>query len=112
MRSFADTCSRRLIISSSTGTRKKHTVALPETEPRDPRGGEPEAPLLEQERQDVLKRCIDKLEYKLAELVRARMRGESYESICQQMGLDPARAHRMFHQAKEELTGCVERSFR
>lgn len=61
-------------------------------------------------RMEVLQRCLERLEDNLAELVRARLRGESYEDICTTCEIPPARAHKMFHTAKSQLTACVERA--
>jgi RNA polymerase sigma-70 factor (ECF subfamily) len=88
----------------------------PRLEPRDdlgmrpdPRASSPEAGLVEQARQEALRRCLEKLEPGLAALVRARLAGETYEAICSRLNLAPSRAHKMYHQAKKQLRACVER---
>ncbi len=68
----------------------------------------PDHQLVERERMEILNRCLSKLEEKLADLVRLRLGGESYEDICERIGLQPARAHKLFHTAKAQLTTCVE----
>ncbi len=68
----------------------------------------PDHQLVERERMEILNRCLSKLEEKLADLVRLRLGGESYEDICERIGLPPARAHKLFHTAKTQLTTCVE----
>ncbi|MEZ6051388.1 MAG: sigma-70 family RNA polymerase sigma factor [Planctomycetaceae bacterium] len=68
----------------------------------------PDHQLVERERMEILKNCLSKLEQKLAELVQSRLGGESYEDICERIGLQPARAHKLFHTAKTQLTTCVE----
>jgi RNA polymerase sigma factor (sigma-70 family) len=68
--------------------------------------------MIEAELHDALQRCLRKLEAsdaRLAELVRARVAGESYEAICERTGLPADRAYRAFHQAKAQLQACVER---
>lgn len=70
----------------------------------------PDNRLVERERMEVLQQCLERLEDDLAELVRARLRGESYEDICTNCEIPPARAHKMFHTAKTQLTACVERA--
>ena len=69
----------------------------------------PDHQLAERERMEVLTRCLGKLQKDMAELVRSRLSGESYEDICSRLGLPPARAHKLFHTAKTQLTSCIER---
>jgi RNA polymerase sigma-70 factor (ECF subfamily) len=71
--------------------------------------------MVEAELHDALQQCLRKLEANdaaLAELVRARVAGESYEAICQRTGLAADKAYRAFHQAKAQLQTCVERVHR
>jgi DNA-directed RNA polymerase specialized sigma24 family protein len=65
--------------------------------------------MLARERAEALRRCLEKLEATVVELVRARLAGEDYVAICQKLNLKPARAHKMYHQAKGQLQSCVER---
>jgi RNA polymerase sigma-70 factor (ECF subfamily) len=68
--------------------------------------------LIEAELHRALQRCLHQLastDAGLAELVRARVAGESYETICQRTGLTADRAYRAFHQAKAQLQACVDR---
>lgn len=69
----------------------------------------PEHQLAEQERMEILSRCLSRLQKELAELVRSRLSGESYDDICTRLGLPPARAHKLFHTAKAQLSMCVEK---
>jgi RNA polymerase sigma factor (sigma-70 family) len=65
----------------------------------------------ETERRDALARCLKKLERanaQIADLVRCRVGGESYEAYCTRTGMPPQKAHRAFHTAKEQLKLCVE----
>jgi RNA polymerase sigma factor (sigma-70 family) len=66
--------------------------------------------MIEEERMQALKRCLGNLEGALAELVRARLSGESYEEISTRTGLAPPKAQSMFHQAKTKLQDCVGRA--
>jgi RNA polymerase sigma-70 factor (ECF subfamily) len=68
--------------------------------------------LLEHERAEVLRRCLEKLAPKAAALVRARLAGEDYEVICPRLGLNANQAHKLFHTARGQLNTCVERILR
>ena len=57
---------------------------------------------------EILTRCLSRLQVELADLVRSRLSGESYDDICARLSLPPARAHKLFHTAKAQLTTCVE----
>jgi RNA polymerase sigma factor (sigma-70 family) len=94
-------------------SRRNRPDLLPDEQPLDdPRGLPPESQLLESERYEVLERCLGHLPDEQAAIVRARLAGETYESICERTETPPARAHKLFHQAKEQLVQCFERSFR
>ena len=64
--------------------------------------------LLEQERKAALERCLKALKSELAELVRARLGGDSYTDVCGRLGLRPEQANKLFHLAKTQLKTCVE----
>jgi len=64
--------------------------------------------LLDAERWRVLRACLDSLEPTLAELIRGRLGGRSYEELCGSLGLEQPRAHRLFHTAKQQVERCVE----
>jgi RNA polymerase sigma-70 factor (ECF subfamily) len=83
-------------------TDELHAVMGPESSP--------DIQLVECERMEILKRCLSRLDEALADLVRSRLSGESYEDICTRLSLAPARAHKLFHTAKAQLTACVERA--
>jgi len=85
--------------------RLEDSRALPETRLRAP-----EELLIDQERLDALRQCLQALGEPAAGLVQARLAGESYPDICTRLGLKPERAHRLFHHAKEQLQKCVERA--
>ena len=78
----------------------------------DGRVAQPDDGLLEEERAKVFSRCLKRLEAEMYELVKARLRGESYADFCSRTQLPTARAHKLFHQAKQQLSMCVERSLR
>lgn len=91
--------------------RKKRVDLLGENQALvDERAAEPEEQLLEQERLFILSRCLERLTEEAAVLVRARLAGDSYLEVCQRLGMKPERAHKVFHQAKEQLQSCVERA--
>jgi RNA polymerase sigma-70 factor (ECF subfamily) len=94
--------------------RKHRPEALPDEHvPTAREEDRPDLWLVEQERMVILSRCLERLEAEAAqaaELVRARLAGESYPELCERMGLRPERAHKLFHLAKEQLQKCVERA--
>jgi len=66
---------------------------------------------VEPDRHDALARCLQKLERasaRLADLVRSRAGGESYDSYCARTGMPADQAYRAFHRAKAQLQACVE----
>jgi RNA polymerase sigma factor (sigma-70 family) len=68
--------------------------------------------IVEAEHRDALVRCLQKLERanaKIADLVRSRATGESYDAYCSRTGMPADKAYRAFHQAKAQLQACVER---
>jgi RNA polymerase sigma-70 factor (ECF subfamily) len=92
-------------------SRRQRPVASEETLDRtDEKAVRPEEILLERERQQLLKRCLERLPAKQAELVRGRLGGEDYEAIGSRLGLTPAQAHKLFHTAKTALQACVQRA--
>lgn len=90
--------------------RKKKPSSLGEDDPADPRRVGADERLAEEDRAQALKKCLDKLGQDMATLVQARLSGEDYETICQRLQLAPARAHKLFHTAKEQLQTCVQRA--
>jgi DNA-directed RNA polymerase specialized sigma24 family protein len=66
-----------------------------------------------EQRTQALRRCLRELEADDAEaaaVVRGRMAGRGYDVICQELGLKPERAHKLFHEAKQRLRQCTERA--
>ena len=90
--------------------RKKKHESLGDVEPADSRPQDAGARLEQEERSQALSHCLEKLEEAMALLVRARLAGESYDAVCARMQLTPARAHKLFHTAKEQLQTCMERT--
>lgn len=67
----------------------------------------------EADRRDALARCLQKLERanaRVADLVRSRVAGESYDDYCGRTGMPADKAYRAFHQAKAQLQACVEQT--
>lgn len=91
--------------------RKKRPEALGDDEAlADARVSLPVERLLEQERAEILRRCLERLGPEAAALVRARLGGDSYPEICRRLSMKPERAHKLFHLAKDQLQTCVERA--
>lgn len=68
--------------------------------------------LAEAELHDALRKCLEKLERAnatVAELVRSRVGGESYDDFCSRSGMPADKAYRAFHQAKAQLQACVDK---
>jgi RNA polymerase sigma factor (sigma-70 family) len=66
---------------------------------------------IDADRRDALARCLQKLERanaQVADLVRSRVAGESYDAYCGRTGMPADKAYRAFHQAKAQLQACVE----
>jgi RNA polymerase sigma factor (sigma-70 family) len=67
---------------------------------------------VDSDRHDALAKCLKRLERAnawLADLVRSRVAGESYEDYCGRTGMPVDKVYRAFHQAKAQLQACVER---
>jgi RNA polymerase sigma factor (sigma-70 family) len=92
------------------GRKKRADLLSGDEDLRDECHTAPDERLLEEERATVLKRCIERLTADAAAIVRARLAGQSYEDVCPRLGLKTAQAHKLFHQAKEQLRLCVERA--
>jgi RNA polymerase sigma-70 factor (ECF subfamily) len=90
--------------------RKKQPQLLGDEGPAVAARGGAEGALEAAERAAVLRSCLDRLTPEMAALVRARLAGDSYEEICPRLGLKPERAHKLFHQAKEQMQTCVQRA--
>lgn len=70
-----------------------------------------DAAAVESDRRAALARCLQKLERAnaaVADLVRCRVAGESYDAYCRRTGMAADKAYRAFHQAKAQLQACVE----
>lgn len=91
--------------------RRKPLKLLSEQELHDQSADDDEEPLAEQEQSEILRHCLERLDAEKADLVRSRLAGEDYDAICARLGFQPARAHKLFHQAKEELRNCVQKAF-
>lgn len=108
-RAWLHQIARNLLVDES---RRRRAVAMPDHAlPEAVDAPDPVAGLLDSERKEVFERCLDGLRDDLSELVRARLGGESYDVICTRAEITPARAHKLFHRAKEQLSDCFARSY-
>jgi len=82
---------------------------LPDDDPiPDRRSISSEDYLLENERREILARCLDRLPPDVAQVFRARLSGRDYVEICQVGAMTANRAQKLQHQAKKLLKSCVE----
>jgi RNA polymerase sigma-70 factor (ECF subfamily) len=92
--------------------RRRKAEAIPEEgNLADHRHRPADEELAEAELRAALARCLEKLERldaQLAELVRARVGGETYDDFCARTGMPADKAYRAFHHAKAQLQRCVE----
>ena len=107
-RAWLHQIARNYIIDRS----RRRTTDQLEDEARfdDPRTTRPDEALVESERMQALEGCLRKLDELSATLVRARLGGEDYDTLCERLDLASARAHKLFHQAKVQLSNCVKRA--
>jgi RNA polymerase sigma factor (sigma-70 family) len=68
--------------------------------------------LLDQEQMAVFWQCLEKLSPAAASVVCARLAGEDYPELCRRLKLKSDQAYKVFHDAKKQLTTCVERALR
>jgi len=93
--------------------RKRRTEPLPDECNLIDRRQWDSARSVETDRRDALARCLQKLERanaRVADLVRSRVAGESYDAYCKRTGIPADKAYRTFHQAKAQLQACVEQA--
>jgi RNA polymerase sigma-70 factor (ECF subfamily) len=96
---------RNLLIDRA---RRPQLEALPaDHDAPDARLASPDVTLMDQEVQERLRRCLDRLRPEERELVSARLGGESYEDLSVRLKLTAQQAHRLFHTAKTRLQECV-----
>jgi RNA polymerase sigma-70 factor (ECF subfamily) len=91
--------------------RKQAPESLPEESRLIDRRRLDAARTVESDRYVALARCLHKLERvnaRVADLVRSRASGESYDEYCQRTGMPADMAYRAFHQAKARLQACVD----
>lgn len=93
--------------------RRKTAEAIPEEGTlADHRHKATDEVMAEAELHDALARCLKRLEQvdaRIAELVRARVGGESYDDFCARTGMAADKAYRAFHHAKTQLQACVDK---
>ena len=92
-------------------SRKKQTDLIDDDRQfSDPQSVPPDDQLIERERMQILRQCLERLDREMSQLVQARLIGDSYPEICSRLEIRVERAHKLFHQAKAQLTTCVERA--
>lgn len=67
--------------------------------------------ILEQERQVRLASCLERLDgvnASAGKLVRGRLGGEQYDSLCRQLGISENKAYKLWHEAVRVLQACVD----
>lgn len=91
--------------------RRKQSEPLEDRDARlESREEPPEAWLIERERREALRRCLERLGAEAAALVKGRLGGENYTELCIRLGMKPERAHKLWHTVKAQLRQCVEQS--
>jgi RNA polymerase sigma factor (sigma-70 family) len=63
--------------------------------------------LIDREQWDKAQK-LERASARLADLVRSRAGGESYDAYCARTGMPAEKAYRAFHRAKAQLQACVE----
>jgi len=90
--------------------RKKQPQGLPgEYDAPDARSANADEQLLEQERVDRLRHCLDLLDERAQKVVRARLEGMSCEDLAVELKVKTNTVHQLFHRAKDQLQDCVGR---
>jgi len=108
LRAWLHEIARHLIVDEA---RKRKAEALADPHALvDGRHNSGDRYLIENERKQAMERCLGRLKPQPAALVRARLAGEDYVTVCQRLGLTPAQAHKLFHLAKHGLKTCIERA--
>jgi RNA polymerase sigma-70 factor (ECF subfamily) len=69
----------------------------------------PEEVLMERERMERLKHCIQRLPAEARAIVEARLEGRSYPEICEEQRISPNQAYGLYHSAQQQLHKCVNR---
>jgi RNA polymerase sigma-70 factor (ECF subfamily) len=70
---------------------------------------DPEEWIVDTQRRERLRGCLEQLGEDEMAVVRARLSGSSYGDLAAALRLTVERAYRLFHQAKQKLKNCVER---
>ncbi|MBT4863887.1 MAG: sigma-70 family RNA polymerase sigma factor [Planctomycetaceae bacterium] len=107
-RAWLHQIARNHLIDMSRRRRRQADLLDEQREFSDGRTAQPDDNLLETERTQILSRCLERLEAEMYDLVKARLRGESYAEFCSRTQMPTARAHKLFHVAKQQLSTCVE----
>jgi RNA polymerase sigma-70 factor (ECF subfamily) len=70
---------------------------------------DPEEWIVDTQRREQLRGCLEQLDEDEIAVVRARLSGSSYGDLAAALRLTVERAYRLFHAAKQKLKHCVER---
>jgi RNA polymerase sigma factor (sigma-70 family) len=70
----------------------------------------PESILTRREIHDQLARCLERLDDRERQIVRARSAGEGYEDVCVSLNIEINTAYKIFHKAKAQLAECMKRA--
>ena len=70
----------------------------------------PDSELLQNERRAIFTRCLEKLPPRQREVVQARAAGEETDDVSRRMQINASSIHKLFHEARQRLTECVQRA--
>lgn len=70
----------------------------------------PDGELLHHERRAIFSRCLEKLPPRQREVVQARTAGEETDVLSRRMQINASSIHKLFHEARQRLTECVQRA--
>jgi RNA polymerase sigma-70 factor, ECF subfamily len=90
-------------------SQKPRTVPIDDSSSiSDSSGHGPIKNLIGREEAEALGRCLDRLDARSRELVKARLEGVDYSEIGLKLGIDADRAYKIFYKAKERLRDCLK----
>ncbi len=72
--------------------------------------GQPDELLIEREREQILRRCMEQLSGQQRAVFQARSSGEGYDEISHRLEITKEKAYKILFQATEQLRKCVERA--
>lgn len=90
--------------------RKKQPQGLAaEFDAADARAARADQRLVEQERVERLRHCLELLDERSRKVVQARLEGVSYDELAADLSVKTTTVHQVFHRAKDQLQECVGR---